>query len=149
MAFRRSVFETVGPFDEALDAGTPTRSGGDTEMFSRVLTAGFRIVYEPAALSWHRHRRTWPELLETLYGYGVGVYAFWTRRLLVEREVRVFRLAGEWLFGYQLPALGRAFLRRPGALPVDLLLAELKGCAAGPKAYLRSSRRLKEAARRP
>jgi GT2 family glycosyltransferase len=149
MAFRRSVFEAVGPFDEALDAGTPTRSGGDTEMFSRVLTAGFRIVYEPAALCWHRHRRTWPELRETLYGYGVGVYAFWTRRLLVEREVRVVRLAGEWLFRHQLPALGRSLLRRPGATPADLLLAELKGCAAGPWAYLRSSRRVRQGARRP
>jgi hypothetical protein len=118
-------------------------------MFSRVLTAGFRIVYEPAALCWHRHRRTWPELRETLYGYGVGVYAFWTRRLLVEREVRVLGLAGDWLFRHQLPALGRSLLRRPGATPADLLLAELLGCAAGPAAYLRSSWRLKETARRP
>ena len=73
MAFRRTGFERFGLFDEALDAGTPARSGGDTEMFSRVLAAGLRIVYEPAALCWHRHRRTWPELCDTLYGYG----AYW------------------------------------------------------------------------
>jgi cellulose synthase/poly-beta-1,6-N-acetylglucosamine synthase-like glycosyltransferase len=37
MAFRRSVFEDVGNFDPALDAGTSTKTGGDTEMFFRVL----------------------------------------------------------------------------------------------------------------
>src|SRR5262245_53736144 len=62
LALRRSVLEDVGPFDELLDAGTPTCSGGDYEMFLRILTAGYRIVYDPAALSWHRHRRTWEEL---------------------------------------------------------------------------------------
>jgi cellulose synthase/poly-beta-1,6-N-acetylglucosamine synthase-like glycosyltransferase len=35
MAIRRSALQLVGPFDEALDAGTRTRSGGDSEMFSR------------------------------------------------------------------------------------------------------------------
>jgi GT2 family glycosyltransferase len=147
MAFRLAVFDRVGLFDEALDAGTPTRSGGDTEMLSRVLTAGLRVVYEPAALCWHRHRRTWPELRDTLFGYGVGVYAFWTRRLLVEREARVFRLAADWLLRHQLPALARSLLRRPGAPPPDLLLAELAGCAVGPLAYLRSARRLRAGAR--
>jgi GT2 family glycosyltransferase len=143
MALRRSVIELVGPFDEALDAGTPTRSGGDTEMFSRILAAGYRIVYDPAALNWHRHRRTWKELRRTLYGYGVGVYALWTRRLLFERELMVPKLAWGWFRHTQLPALVRSLLRRPGSKPSDLLLAELRGCAAGPWAYLSSRRRLR------
>ena len=40
MALRKRTLELVGPFDEALDAGTRTRSGGDSEMFSRLLAAG-------------------------------------------------------------------------------------------------------------
>jgi len=31
MALRRDVIALAGPFDERLDAGTPTRSGGDHE----------------------------------------------------------------------------------------------------------------------
>jgi len=138
MAFRRSVLEYVGFFDEALDAGTPTHSGGDTEMFSRILSRGYRIVYEPAALNWHRHRRSWGELRRTIYGYGVGVYAFWTRSLLMEGEIGVLRAASVWFLRYQLRALLRSLLRRPNSLPLDLLLAELKGCLRGPFAYLTS-----------
>jgi glycosyltransferase involved in cell wall biosynthesis len=141
MALRRRVLEDVGPFDEALDAGTPTRSGGDHEMFSRILTAGFRIVYDPAALSWHRHRRTRRELRRTLYGYGVGAYASLTRSLLVGGELSAPKTAWRWLRRDQLPALLRALLRQPHSTPIDLLLAELCGCAVGPWAYLYSRKR--------
>jgi glycosyltransferase involved in cell wall biosynthesis len=141
MAVRRNVPELVGPFDESLDAGTPTCSGGDTEMFSRILASGYRIVYDPAALSWHRHRRTWEELRQALYGYGAGVYAFWTRRLLFERDLAVLKAAWNWFFNYQLQAIGRSLLKRPSRMPLDLLMAELRGCAWGPWAYLTSKRR--------
>lgn len=136
MAVRRSLLEQVGEFDPHLDAGTPTCSGGDHEMFARMLLAGYRIVYEPTALSWHRHRRTWEELRRALYGYGVGVYAFWTRTLLVEKEWVMVQPAIAWFVHDQLPNLFRAIFRLPNSLPLDLVLAELQGCLAGPKAYL-------------
>jgi GT2 family glycosyltransferase len=139
MALRRHVSERVGPFDERLDAGTPTHSGGDTEMFSRILRAGYRIVYDPAALNWHRHRRTWDGLRRTVFGYGVGVYAFWTRSLLIEREFTVLKEALVWFF-YQIKAVLRSLLRRRNWVPLNLLLAELAGCAYGPLAYFLSSR---------
>lgn len=140
MAFRREVVDRVGPFDEALDAGTPTRSGGDTEMLSRLLAAGYRIVYDPAALNWHLHRRTWKELRHTLYGYGVGLYAFWMRALLVEREWSVLKAASSWFFRYQMRGVLASVLKRPGRRPLDLMLAELRGCFWGPWAYLLSRR---------
>ena len=151
MAFRRAVIDLLGPFDEALDAGTSTRTGGDTEMFYRVLKSGYRILYTPAALNWHRHRRTWPELLQALYGHGVGVYAFWTRCLLVEREFGVFKIAWDWFWRTQRPALVRAYRRRrqdghrsgvwqAKETPFDLLWAEWRGCLAGPGAYLSARR---------
>jgi GT2 family glycosyltransferase len=143
MALRRSILDLVGPFDEALDAGTPTQSGGDHEMFSRILAAGYRIVYDPAALGWHRHRRTFEELRATFYGYGVGVYATFARHLLYERELGVLKLALSWFRHGQAPALARALLGRPGSVPLPLVLAELRGCAAGPRAYFKSRRRLR------
>jgi len=138
MAIRRTALTAVGPFDEALDAGTPTRSGGDTDYFMRLLAAGYRIVYDPAALSWHRHRQTWADLRSAQYGYGVGVYAAWTRNLIVEGELGVLKAALGWLRYVQLPTLLRSLLRRSGRTPLDLLLAELRGCAMGPVAYLRT-----------
>ena len=140
MALRRSVLDLIGPFDEVLDAGTPTLSGGDTELFYRIIANGFQIVYEPAALSWHRHRRTWEELRHVLYGYGVGTYAYWTGKLVQENEWGVFYAAGNWFFGYQLPALFKSFLHFPNSTPIDLLFNELRGCLSGPRAYYLSRR---------
>lgn len=148
MALRRSVLEHAGPFDEALDAGTETKSGGDHEMFGRILAAGFRIVYEPRAVSWHRHRRTWEELRETIRGYGVGVYAMWTRRLIVDHELGVLRHASRWLRLEQVPRLWRSLWRRPDSVPVDLLLEELRGCLAGPRAYFTATRRIRDGVER-
>jgi GT2 family glycosyltransferase len=142
MALRRSVMEHIGLFDEALGPGTPTRAGEDYELFSRILSAGYRIIYDPAALSWHRHRRTWQELCQIIYGYGVAVYAFWARSLLAEKEWSVPKLAWGWFRYKQLPNLVRALLRRSNRIPLNLLLAELCGCVAGPWAYLSSRRRL-------
>jgi len=48
-----------------------------------------------------------------------------------------------WLSHEQFPNLIRSLLRRPGSIPLDLLLAELKGCLVGPWAYLLSRRQEK------
>ena len=145
MAVRRSVLELAGPFDERLDAGTPTKSGGDHEMFARLLTRGYRIVYEPAAVSRHRHRRSWEELRATIGGYGTGVYAMWTGQVLEHRDLSVVRQATRWAVRVQWPALLRSVLRRRGAPPLDLVLAELGGCARGPLAWRASRRRPRQA----
>ena len=141
MALRKTVLDLIGPFDEALDAGTPTRSGGDHDMFVRLLAAGYCIVYEPGAISHHRHRRDWQSLRDTVRGYGTGVYAHLTKHLVEERELRTIVIALGWGVG-QLRTLARSVLRRPGAPPADLILGELRGCLAGPRAYHVARRRL-------
>lgn len=138
MAIRRSVQDHPGAFDELLGVGTPTRCGEDHELFSRILASGYQIVYDPSALSWHRHRRTWEDMRKTLYGYGVGVYAFWTHCLVVEKDLNVLRLPLGWFLHDQLPNLFHSILRRPNSTPIDLLLAEISGCFRGPWAYFTS-----------
>src|SRR5215475_692208 len=140
MAIRRRVIDEVGPFDERLDGGMPTRSGGDHEMFVRLLAAGHRIVYDPAALSWHRHRRTHRELVDTIYGYGVGVYAMFTGLLLERRELGVLKLAWAWFRGAHLPELRRMLLQRPATATSELAAAEFRGCLQGPAAWLAARR---------
>lgn len=145
MAVRRDTAAAVGAFDPALDAGTPTHSGGDHEMFGRLLTAGYQIVYEPEALSWHRHRRDFAALQATLGGYATGTYAAWTRSLVVDREWSALPLAGSWFLEDHLAPVIRTLLRRPNRPPSGrIALAKLRGSVAGPWAY-RTSRRQREA----
>lgn len=138
MALRREVLQLIGEFDEALDAGTLSCSGGDHDYFTRILAAGYCIVYEPAALSWHRHRREWSALRSAIEGYGTGVWAYLTRQLL-EGETRAPYVALAWL-QWQLRGIVRTMLGRPTPLPLELAVAELRGCFAGPRAYLAARR---------
>jgi GT2 family glycosyltransferase len=144
MVLRKSAIESIGLFDEALGVGTPAKCGEDHELYARILTAGYRIVYEPRALSWHRHRRDWEDLRKTMYCYGVGVYAFWTRTLVKNREFSVLLFAFGWLRSKQIPELIAALLRQPESIPSDLLLAQLRGCLQGPMAYFASRKWLEE-----
>jgi GT2 family glycosyltransferase len=143
MAIRRSALGHIGLFDEALDCGTPSRSGGDQEFFYRVLARGYRVVYEPAALVWHRHRREWSALQQALYGYGVGVFAWWTRALLVEHELPLLYVAPRWFCTYYIGALVKALLKRPGHMPRDLAWAEFRGTLVGARSYLRARNALR------
>jgi GT2 family glycosyltransferase len=140
MAMRRSVFDLVGPFDEALDAGTPTHAGGDSDMFRRILSAGYRIVYDPEALNWHRHRRSQSELLRQLYGYEVAACAVLSKALFVDRDLGSLRHVARWL-KRRLRGLARAASGHPDAQPLPVAVARLKGGAAGPLAYVSARRR--------
>jgi glycosyltransferase involved in cell wall biosynthesis len=136
MALRKNVVSALGGFDERLDGGMPTRSGGDHDLFARVLMAGHRIVYDPAAVSWHRHRRTREELLDTIYGYGVGVYAMWTGFVIERREIGVARLAWQWFWHSQLTSL----LRPSEPFARTVAWQELRGCLSGPRRWLNARR---------
>jgi len=131
MAFRRAVFDRIGPFDPALDVGTPARGGGDLEMFFRVLKEGHALVYEPNAIVRHRHRRTLPELRRQIAEHGISFSAYVVRSGLAYREERLgfARLACWWYaktaFRVLLPKAAPA-----GALR-SLGLAELRGCVTG------------------
>ena len=146
MALRKSVMDYVGLFDEALGPGTRCKTGEDFDMFSRILTSGYGIIYDPDAVSWHRHRREWDELRRTVYGYGLGVYAYMTKQAICHREFGVASIAYGWARHIQLPALLRSLRGDPSGKPLDILLAELCGCLIGPWAYLLS--RIQQATKR-
>jgi glycosyltransferase involved in cell wall biosynthesis len=143
MSVRRDVTRLVGGFDNVLDAGTPTQSGGDHEMFTRILAAGYRIVYEPAALNWHRHRRTAAELEKVVNGYGVGAYSALLRALLAGGEWGALGVAYAWFHNAQLPRLVHSWRRAPDDSTRRLIRAELKGCLVAPYHYWKSVCHLK------
>jgi len=138
MAVRRSLLDLVGQFDEALDAGTPTRAGGDSDMFRRILAAGYRIVYDPAALSWHRHRRTEEELTTQLVGYEIAAGALLGKALLRDRNLSTLPHGWRLLRRRSRSTLAAAVRRRwPDMfMHVDCL----RGLLGGPLHYLKSAR---------
>ncbi len=136
LAFRRSVLHLIGPFDEAFGPGTPSKSGADTELITRILQAGYRLVYDPAALNWHRHRRDWDGLVNRMRDYGTGRGSRWTRGLLLQHEVGVLGVAAAWLLRYSLPRYARA-LRQGRTSPLATLIGvDMMGWWRGPGAYL-------------
>jgi O-antigen biosynthesis protein len=136
MAFRREELIAAGGFDPALGAGSPARAGEETDVFSRTILGGRRIVYEPRALSWHRHRREHGALREQIFGYGVGVGALTAKAFSSDRR---FYPAAARGFGSLLAArLGGSATppsRRDEGAP-DLLRARREGIAQGPLRYL-------------
>jgi O-antigen biosynthesis protein len=141
MAFRRTLFAEVGGFDPALDVGTVTNGGGDLDMFFRVLEAGHTLRYEPSAIVWHRHRRTYAELRRQIANNGVGFYSYLVRSAIAFPSERsdLVRLGAWWLWYWNLRRLLTSLLK-PGKFPRDLIVAELAGSLAGLTRYFRARR---------
>jgi len=81
MAFRRTVFQQAGFFDERLDVGAAGCSG-DSEFWHRILCGGGICRYEPAVVAFHYHRRDWAGLRKQIRAYMRGHAA----ALLVQYE---------------------------------------------------------------
>jgi hypothetical protein len=133
-----------GGFDPALGAGTPTHGAEDLDIFFRIVTEGGTIVYEPGAVVRHRHRRHYAELTTHLHGYGVGLAAVLTKRL-VERPTRALELAMKAPAGLRLLLSSDSpkNRQRRAGYPRELARQELTGMLRGPAAYLLSSRAAK------
>jgi GT2 family glycosyltransferase len=149
MAFRRTLFDRIGFFDPALDVGTPTNGGGDLEMFFRVLKTGHMLVYEPAAIVRHRHRREYAHLRTQLANNGIGFYAYLVRSAAAYRDERAafLRLGIWWFWWWNVRRLLASFKPRRHGFPRDLILAELRGCFIGLRRYARARTKADEIAR--
>lgn len=142
MAFRTDVLRAMGGFAVDLGAGTPAHGGEDLDILRRVITDGYSVVYEPAALMWHRHRRSMEALRRQMFRYGVGLSATVTKWMLEDTRIAL-------AVARRLPAGARHVLS-PGSrknagktttFPRVLTRLELAGMLYGPPAYLRSRRR--------
>ncbi|MBN1317553.1 MAG: glycosyltransferase [Anaerolineales bacterium] len=135
MALRKDIINRLGAFNEQFGPGTPTLAGEDQELLARIISEGYKIVYDPSALAWHNHRATLKELNRTLYNYGVGLSCFLTHRLLKDKDLLSFQAAW-WMFRhYYLAALFLPFLRISGRIPSRLIRREMLGFLAGPWIY--------------
>lgn len=83
MAFRRSIFNDVGLFDERLGAGTSCCAGEDIDILYRILQSGHIVVYSPLPTVFHDHApMTESEMLRQLQGYAKGYGAFLMKHML-------------------------------------------------------------------
>lgn len=149
MAFRREVFRRVGPFDTALDVGTPSCGCGDLDMLHRVAAFALALRYEPAAWIRHRDRRDMDSRARQIYqnGRSFGVYLI---KVGLRGSVPRLEWAGflkGWIFNWLLGRMARRVMGR-SPFPLRLLLAEIRGAMSAPWAYIatyRYGRRLRRA----
>ncbi|MEN3340163.1 MAG: hypothetical protein V7647_3839 [Acidobacteriota bacterium] len=149
MAFRREFFSEAGLFDPALDVGTPTNGGGDLDMFFRVLKSGRALLYEPAAIVRHRHRREYAALKTQIANNGIGFYAYLVRiaSTYPDERAAVIALGVWWLWWWNMRRLLASFVRT-GKVPRDLIVAELKGSFVGLRRYAAARKHAADVARR-
>jgi GT2 family glycosyltransferase len=150
MAFRRQVLLELGGFDEALDTGPALPGGGDTDMFYRVVRAGYLLIYEPRFLVFHAHRRELWQLRRQYshsWARGLMAYVAKTYRYDTTQRPNLRRLVA-WWFGNELHELASS-IRGKHVLPPNMILAELWGGIVGLcGAYQRSLRRTEQIRRR-
>jgi hypothetical protein len=145
MAFKTAVLRSFGGFDPALGAGSRGVGGDDLAAFFEVVSRGFSLVYEPAAIVRHWHRREYDGLRKQAYGYGVGLTAYLTKTLL-DRPSRFFDLVRRVPSGLK-HILCSGSAKNSGKLcdyPKELTRIERRGMLEGPFAYLSSRRRAKK-----
>jgi GT2 family glycosyltransferase len=138
MAFRRQIFQKIGGFDTALDIGTPSRGGGDVELFHRLICKGYLFVYEPSMLVWHHHRKEYAALRRQIFNNGCSFGCYLIdcfRKRTVSRSTILQFFILDWLLQWNLRNL-----IHPTKIPIQLSLYELFGMLTSPISYWKTKR---------
>jgi GT2 family glycosyltransferase len=99
MAMYRSAINEVGEFDERLGTGSRFPSSEDNDFGFRLLEAGYRIIYAPEVIVYHRAWRSDRDYFPLRWDYGVGQGAFYAKHLnLTDRYMlrRMLRALGHY-----------------------------------------------------
>lgn len=141
IAFRSNVLRELGGFAIDLGAGTPAHGGEDIDVLRRTITAGYRLAYEPGALIWHQHRRSYASLRTQMYRYGVGLSATITRWMLTDSRARryIMRRIPSGIRHLFSPSSAKN-MNKDGLFPRQLTLLEYLGILLGPMLYVKSRR---------
>lgn len=138
-ALRRAAVLSMGGFDEALGVGSPTGGGEDIDMFVRVLVAKWQLVYEPAAIVWHRHRDDVPALQSQARGYGLGLGA-WLTKVALDPTLRPMALRRMGRAVRHLQAISESPEVDDFEPPESLRRTQFLGIARGPMALAAARR---------
>jgi glycosyltransferase involved in cell wall biosynthesis len=117
LAFRRSVLEAIGGFDDVFAYGNGA-GGGDVDVVARAAASGWRGLYDPEIVVRHHHgRKPGPDADRALHSYDIGRGVFYAKCALDGRMRRTY------LAGWLVLTWGRV-RRRESLRPV---LRELRG----------------------
>jgi glycosyltransferase involved in cell wall biosynthesis len=150
LALRKSALEGMGGFDDALDVGSLARGGGDLDIMARSIRDGGHLVYEPAAIVWHQHRKTMAQLRKQMFDYGWGFCAYVAKHSQdLELGNQSMRMLKKWTKEWGMRRLkknARLAIKFRGHFPVHLILIEILGGILGLRAYKRSVRHVQSVA---
>jgi len=115
-------------------------------LFYKTIKAGYRLVYEPSAYLWHKHRRELKALSRQLYGYSKGHVSYNLTTWLRDGDWRGLYQIFVALPVYHAHRIVQYFLGRSD-YPLSLILLEVWGNLAGPWSLWRSRLRVKREGR--
>ena len=143
MALKAAFIRSVGGFDPALGRVGPVRCSQDIAVFFQVVAQGYKLVYQPASLIYHQHRRDYPGLCKQTYNHSVGYTAYLTKSL-TENPHLIFDFVKKIPYALFCMLRSRATVDAPPlpryvqVIHKELLMLRRKGLLYGPLAYLRS-----------
>jgi len=145
MAFKAAFLRSTGGFDLSLGAASPAQGGEDLAAFFQVVTRGYKLVYEPAALLYHPHHRDYMALRKQIYHYGIGLTAYLTK-VLLDNPRLLFDLIPKLPYGlvFALSTRSPKNSKKSTQYPKELTTLELKGMLYGPSAYLYSQWKIRK-----
>lgn len=129
MALRASAMREVGRFDERLGPGTSFPAAEDNDLGFRLLEAGYRIVFEPSAVVYHRAWRTRRQFLPLRWRYGQGRGGFYAKHAGLRDPVTLRWMAAD--IGPRLRGVPATLRRHPRKALGDVVfsLGVLEGFA--------------------
>jgi len=97
MAMYRSAIDEVGGFDERLGPGAPFPGAEDNDLGFRLLERGYRILYVPEAVIFHRAWRSEHEYLPLRWNYGVAEGAFFAKHFSLHDRYMLNRMRSDFV----------------------------------------------------
>lgn len=130
VAIRRSAFERVAGFDTMLGPGAPINTGGeDSDMFIRVLAAGYQVRATDATKVTHLGFRSGDDAAALFRGYATALGAVFAKHIRLRTRPGREQLP-KWLFHFSLEAAGN-ILKRRRPTGAAFVIGLVKGAAKG------------------
>lgn len=133
MSFRREILLKAGGFDENYEHGF---RGDDTDACLAVKKLGYKLVYEPRSIVWHKALgKDYVKTKKWAYGYVRGCVYFYLKNIFPTAK----RYLPWFFFGLFFPP--RDYVKKSGVrvrLTFTLLVTVLHGIVDGVLLYLRT-----------
>ena len=139
LAVRRDAVRQIGGFDPALDLGAALPGGGDHDIMWRLLQSGYQVLYEPAAVARHEHRKDLAAAKSQIVGHQRALIALLTKHVAQGNWHQRWPVAG--FLAWRLIKPGVRLVRRLDGrdpLPLALLFRMWLHCWLGLFAYPRA-----------